>query len=267
MSDKAWRTDVDAGDYFLHQRKQLDIADRRPVIKKASDLVGPGIDSGAVRITDFNDLLATFNGYFSAAPGAYAAPTETDTFVGIVVSDSEFGGHQQFTSQETGVIYTRRFQRSPVDPEALAWSAWVERRRIPSTLTGETEVDTRVPHNTAVQLVPPNISLMGDGVATYQRTSGAINIMRQGIYTGMVQVGDRVSATTSNVTVALYKPLGSATQPSTHVNVSMAGTFYIPFTVVASDAGQAFYVTVQQLSGADRDMWWRMSCTRVGDAV
>lgn len=267
MSNEQWRTDTNAGDYFLHQQKQLQIADRRPVVKKASDLVGPGIGAGAVRITDFNDLLATFNGYFSALAGAYAAPNETDSFVGIVVSDSELGGHQQFTSQETGVIYTRRFQRSPIDPEALAWSPWTERRRIPATLTGDTEVDTRTIHNSAALLTPPFISLVGDGVPTYERTATAINVLRQGIYTGHVQVGDRVSATTNAVTVALYRPLGTTTQPTTVINATMAGTLYIPFTVVASDAGQGFYVTVQQQSGGDRDMWWRIACTRVGDAV
>jgi hypothetical protein len=119
-----WRTEINAGDYVGHQQKKLQIADRRPVIRKASDLVGPGIGATAVRITDFNDLLATYDGFFSADVGAVAAPNDTDTFVGTTSGDAELGGVQNFTSLTTGVIYQRVFTRNPADASALYWSDW-----------------------------------------------------------------------------------------------------------------------------------------------
>lgn len=124
MSDQNWRTETNAGDYFGHQQKQLKIADRRPVIRNATDLVGPGITSNAVRITNFNDVLATFDGYFSADIGATNAPNATDAFVGYVSSDAELGGTQQFSDLTSQVVWTRTFTRSPLDASTIRWSTW-----------------------------------------------------------------------------------------------------------------------------------------------
>lgn len=124
MSDQNWRTEVNAGDYFAHQQKQLRMADRRPVIRKASDLVGPGISANSVRVTNFNDLLATYNGFFSADVGAANAPNDTDMFAGTVVSDAALGGVQTFTSLQSTVTYRRVFTRSLLDPSAIFWGAW-----------------------------------------------------------------------------------------------------------------------------------------------
>jgi len=124
MTQQNWRTETNAGDYFAHQKKQLQVADRRPVIRKASDLVGPGIAATAVRITSFDDTLATFNGFFSADVGAINAPNTTDQFVGTVASDAEFGGVQTFTSMSTGATYVRKFTRNPADSTAVYFATW-----------------------------------------------------------------------------------------------------------------------------------------------
>ena len=121
-----WRTETDASDYFGQQKKQLQVADRRPVIRRASDLVGPGIGSYATRVEDFNALLVTFNGFYSALVGALNAPNETENFVGLVASDAELGGVQMFTGLTSGARYQRTFNRSPADPELIGWTAWVE---------------------------------------------------------------------------------------------------------------------------------------------
>lgn len=119
-----WRTEVDAIDYFGNQKKQLQVADRRPLIRRASDIVGPGIAGQAVRLSDYNDLLATFNGFFSSAPGAANAPTPGEAYVGTVVSDSELGGVQTFTNLETEFTYQRVFRRNPTDSSTVYWGAW-----------------------------------------------------------------------------------------------------------------------------------------------
>lgn len=119
-----WRTVVNAGDYFGQEKKTLALADRRPVIRKASDLVGPGISSNAVRITDFNNLLATYNGFFSADVGAVNAPNAVDAFAGTTVSDGHIGGVQTFTSLGDTQTYHRTFTRSPLDSSAVFWGDW-----------------------------------------------------------------------------------------------------------------------------------------------
>lgn len=264
-NEQNWRAETDAETYFGHQQKQTNLADRRPVIRMASDLVGPGINTNAVRITDFNDLLATFNGYFSSVAGAASAPNATDDFVGAVISDSEMGGRQEFTGLTSGIEYTRTFRRSPVDPEALAWTPWVERRRVPPSMDLQTERDTSVLSATAAQLLLPYTSGTAGDQSVFEWTPTALNIRRQGVYTGMVQIGDRAGSTVS--TVAFYRPQGTVTSPSVHNVVPLAQTFYIPFTVIAADEFQAFYVTMFHSTGSTRDLWYRMSITRVGDAV
>lgn len=126
MSDaQNWRTETDAGDYFGNQKKKLTVADRRPVIRRASDLVGPGIAASAVPITDFNDLLATYNGFYSAVEASVNAPNADEAFIGYVVMDDALGGRQVFTGLDTGSEYNRIFLRNPGDPSSITWGAWV----------------------------------------------------------------------------------------------------------------------------------------------
>lgn len=124
MTHQNWRPEVDAADYFGNQRKQLQVADRRPVIRKASDLVGPGIGASATRITDFNDLLATYNGYYSALAGARNAPNSREAFVGHTVMDDTLGGRQVFTGMSSRSEYARTFIRNPGDAEVILWGDW-----------------------------------------------------------------------------------------------------------------------------------------------
>jgi hypothetical protein len=125
MSDSS-RIEINGGDYFGHQKKKLQIADRRPVIRKAADLVGPGINANTVQITSYNDLLATYNGFFSSEAGASFAPNETDQFAGFTISDAALGGTQTFTSLATGVSYRRTFTRSPLDAGSIFWGDWTD---------------------------------------------------------------------------------------------------------------------------------------------
>lgn len=120
-----WPIITDAGDYFGQEKKKVSLEQRRPQIRKASDLVGPGIAATAVRITDFNDTLATYNGFFSAKAGALNAPNGTHDFVGYTVADSEFGGMQVFRSMTSAAQFVRMMRRNPGDPEFITWSSWV----------------------------------------------------------------------------------------------------------------------------------------------
>lgn len=258
-----WRIGVNAEDYFGRQKKTLALENRRPVIRQASDLVGPGIGANAVRITDYSDTLATFNGYYSSAPGALHAPNEEEAFIGYVISDAALGGKQVFTGMDSGIEFSRTFSRSPEDPTALGWGTWTG-QRIPPTVSGDTEVDSAVPTASLTLLFAPNIEVIGEP-GTYNRTPAAIQILRQGVYTGSIQVGDRAGSTVS--ALYIYKPDGGTTSGVTQLAVPLGPTVHIPFTVWATDGEQAFSVAAFHSSGDTRDLWWRFSCTRVGDAI
>lgn len=257
-----WRIETTARTYFDQQQRQADIESRRPTIRQASDLVGPGIGATATRITDYNDLLATFNGYYSSAPGAANAPNSTEAFIGQVVSDAELGGRQVFTSLGTDVTYSRSFVRNIYDPESIEWGPWTG-QRIPPSVFGYVVASTTVPHNTATTLAPPSIPGVGDASA-YTRTPSGIQINKQGVYTGVIRVGSN-SAVTANVTT--QRPDGESTLSITYGSQLLGPSIQIPFTVRATDALQGFSVSVLQNSGASAVCWWQFQCTRVGDAV
>ena len=124
MSQQNWRNETNATDYFTNQQKQLTVADRRPVIRRAVDLVGPGVAATAVRIVDFLDPLAQFNGFFSALHTALGRPPVEQSYVGYVSADAELGGVQMFFGLSDGLCYTRVFSRNPYDPDDITWGTW-----------------------------------------------------------------------------------------------------------------------------------------------
>lgn len=122
-----WRTETNASDYFGHQQKKNTLADRRPVVRRPSDLVGPGIGAQAVRLSDYNDPLATFNGFFSDDGTALNSPLAGSPFVGHIISDPDLGGVQIFARLDVdGWLYQRRFVRNPSDPNKIYWQLWVK---------------------------------------------------------------------------------------------------------------------------------------------
>jgi hypothetical protein len=264
VTNKDWRIETDGLDYFRGQKKTLEVADRRPVIRKASDLVGPGIDSNTIRITDFNDVLATFNGYYSSDPGAEAAPNTTEAFVGHVVSDAEFGGRQVFTGMTSGVVYSRTFHRSPTDPETMGWTEW-SGQRIPAAATGFNRVASLSQPEVLSRLVPPTLITVGEA-GVYERSDGGIRLRKQGVYTGYIQVGDYLGTTVGDLYPMV--PSGASMEYLGQLGVNLKPTVHIPFTVIATTPDLGFSVSfVLDAALSPRDLWWRFGCTRVGDAI
>jgi hypothetical protein len=264
MTQEDWRPEVNAADYFGAQKKRVAIEQRRPTIRRAADLVGPGIGANAVRITDFNDILATFNGYFSADVGALSAPTPDEAFVGMVVSDSSLGGRQVFTGLVSGTEYSRTFIRNSLDPENVEWSLWTG-ERVRAAMVGFGVFNTIVPHNATTTLRPPALETIGDNI--YEASSSVgVFIRRQGVYTGNVRVGSSTGGITANVTV--QRPNGSTGQTLTYDSQVISGAgIHIPFTFWSTNTEQGISVSVLQNSGGAATCWDQIQCTRVGDAL
>lgn len=259
-----WRPEITGTDYFGHQKKQLQVADRRPVIRRASDLVGPGINSTAVRITDFNDPLATFNGYYSADVGALNAPNSDEPFVGQTISDATLGGRQVFTGLVSGAEFARTFVRSPTDSETLGWGNW-SGQRIPASASGYAPNPTTAHSGWPTILAAPVLDTIGSGDAIYAASSAGVRIQQQGVYTGRIQIAAD-TAVTADVTLKI--PSGDTTISVDHDGVPIGPTRYFPFTVWVTNENQGISVIVtHSVADTDIDFWWTLAITRTGDAI
>lgn len=259
-----WRTEVDAEDYFGHQKKKLDIADRRPLIRRASDLVGPGIGPHARPLTNFNDILATFNGYYASEQGAENTPPGAGPFVGSVVSDSSNGGTQTFTDLDSGIEHRRIFRRNPSDPSRVEWSFWDTEatssiRRYPSS--SNTKV-TSVLGATLQQLFLPTTSAYSGapGVFSFPASGYQISVLLPGTYTGFVTV--KAGAT---VSVRVYVPhdeLGTALLTDHHMFQTTTATIHFSFDTSEYSDLVSFYFLSTGTSGGVEVV--DFSLTRVG---
>ena len=262
-----WRVQTDAVDYFGGQKKTLDLADRRPVIRKASDLVGPGIDNAAVRITDFNNILATFNGYYSADIGAASAPNETDMFIGHVEMDVAFGGKQTFTSLQSGEEYTRVFLRSPTDATSISWGGWRCSDHVPPTIYQIGDVNpTDVPDSTTTLLNTPDCQTFGTE-GTFTASANAIIINRPGVYSGWM----RMRASSSTVIgdpVTIYLPDGASMNPNLIFRtVPLYNSLWIPLHFWTTLSTGFIRAEVTQTTGVTRSITWStITLSRIGDA-
>lgn len=80
------------GDWQGDIEKRALNAERRPQIRNASDLLGPGIAPNAVQLSDWDDEATAFNGLFYSEPGALHGPDNTSYWMGVVqVTEAGFG--------------------------------------------------------------------------------------------------------------------------------------------------------------------------------
>lgn len=267
MSSQNWRTEVDASDYFGHQKKRVELEQRRPVVSRASDLVGPGIGESAIRITDFNELLATFNGYYSSAPGAYNAPTDSEAFIGTTVSDPVLGGRQTFTGLTSGYEYARTFVRSPTDPTSLSWGIWRGDERIPASATLSAAVDTdRISNQGVILLRAPSLETLG-APGSYGSGRNDVYVIRPGVYTGHLTIVGPLGLTLTNVEVRWPDRVGS--KVSLLGPMSNAGrTIRVPFTFWSTGENQEIRVGVSHDNVVDQTLTWSdFAIARLGDIV
>lgn len=128
------RTNITAEDYFLQQKKKLDLADRRPPSsRKISNRIGPAISKVTVRTEDYNALSTAYNGFYSSVRAKNGPDVEVsgpdqgfdiNPYVGQTIMDAELGGWQEVTNLSTGVTYRRLGLRTPSLPELISWSVW-----------------------------------------------------------------------------------------------------------------------------------------------
>jgi hypothetical protein len=263
VSGQNWRTEVDATDYFGHQKKRVDLEQRRPVVRRASDLVGPGIGSAAIRVTDYNDVLATFNGYYSSAPGALNAPTDTESFIGTTVADPVLGGRQALTGLLTGYEYTRTFVRNASDPASISWGVWHEAERIPASATASEAIPTtKVSGQGLTRLKAPKIEAIG-APGTYEWEKESIHVLRPGVYTGSATLTGPDAVL---ISVAVQWPDRSGSKSMSLGPLYLRRTGPIPFTFWSTGENQQISVYADHSETTEQTITWQdFAITRVGD--
>lgn len=268
MSGQDWRIETNAGDYFGNQKKKAEVEARRPVIRKASDLVGPGIADQAVRITDFNDELATFNGTFSAADGALNSPA-AGAFIGTVLGDAELGGEQRFRSLVSGNEYTRVFVRNPGDAASIAWGAWTTPEALPASVFSQ-EANlfanpsiTPVTQNEPTALLMPKAAFVGN-TDTFAVTTSKINVLRPGQYAGYLWFSTVMNDYIDYVDV--FYPLGDKQASDRMINMPGAWGVRLPIHFYTTNTLGFVSVEITQSVELTTDAYfWRIHLTRLGD--
>ena len=76
-----WRTNITFKDWMRDIEKRILNEERRPIIRAASDLMGPGAGPYAIETLDWNADETTFNGWFYSRPGALEL-TRPDAYPG-----------------------------------------------------------------------------------------------------------------------------------------------------------------------------------------
>lgn len=121
---QAGRTNIGTSDLIRDIEKRVLSEERRPQIRTASDLMGPGIGPQAIEVRDWNEEATSFNGLFFSTPGALNSPDVTRYWMGFVLA----------TEGGDGFMLVYEYRGDPASPPAA---------RYHRTFTGGTGDGTR----------------------------------------------------------------------------------------------------------------------------
>ena len=117
VAQRNWRMGVDADDQLRFNEKRLMHEERRPFVREASSLLGPGFGQYAIRTFDWNQPDCLSNGFwYSVANQVLNSPDNALYWMGITEGHADGNGVQrvrqyQFTTFDVEPIreYNRRF--------------------------------------------------------------------------------------------------------------------------------------------------------------
>jgi hypothetical protein len=124
---------TEAEEHFRQTEKRLAHEERRPQIRTAADLLGPGIAPFAVQIDHWRAPDATFNGTFWTAPGDTGAPDTTHWWLGQTEATNDgFGTQQVMTFRESALFPPITRMRQFYDPGNgnIVYSNWVSQHHV-----------------------------------------------------------------------------------------------------------------------------------------
>lgn len=126
-----WRTNITVEDYLRSQEKRVLHEERRPQIRVASDILGPGIAPYCIRLEDWSADETYFNGFWYSEPGAFNSPNPNRYWIGYSLTTEEGFGIErvsEYFGTTTDVVwprpvYVRKFSTAAPDAPRV-WSLW-----------------------------------------------------------------------------------------------------------------------------------------------
>jgi hypothetical protein len=92
---KNWPVAVTGQDWVHQTEKRISHEERRPLVRRAADLLGPGLGPRCIRIVDWNADETAFNGFFYSEPGSLNSPDTDVYWMGQVICNDDGFGIQQ----------------------------------------------------------------------------------------------------------------------------------------------------------------------------
>lgn len=129
VQDKNWSPPSTGADVMGQMEKRVRREERRPLVRKAADLMGPSLGPYAVEVEDLNDEAATFNGILSVPIGALNGPLSTVPLVGEVHGIAGVGGRQTLSTYRAIDAPHRTWARTYnyiAGTTTIIWGDWVE---------------------------------------------------------------------------------------------------------------------------------------------
>lgn len=84
-------------DWMRNIERRLLNQERRVQITTAADLLGPGVGPNATEVSDWNNDVIDFNGFFFSQPGALNSPDTDHWWMGYSLADPDGVGFQRIT--------------------------------------------------------------------------------------------------------------------------------------------------------------------------
>jgi hypothetical protein len=107
--------------------RRLGTLDRRPSPRTAQDLLGQGFGPTATLIQDWNDPVASFNGYYYSVENlSLNSPDSGEAWVGIVVAETDnVAGIQEVWTSHSGSPPRRFTRRWSTTGSAVTFTDWI----------------------------------------------------------------------------------------------------------------------------------------------
>jgi len=150
----SWRAQITGADWMRDMEKRVLHEERRPTVQSSSDLLGPGISSYSVEITDWNANETAFNGFFHSEPGALNSPDGTLYWMGTSQSTREGNGYQRVTQYPSPTVipnwprptYLRQFS-DPYESGQRTFGPWAVQDGTPVGILTEMPAGVPLPNN------------------------------------------------------------------------------------------------------------------------
>jgi hypothetical protein len=120
-----WTIDINANDWMRSMEKRVLHNDRRPSIRAASDLLGPGFAPYAVQTNDWNSEAACRQGYWWSTVGVINSPDNGKEWLGTVIVTPDGFGIQEVSEQSwypPPATYVRTFWMAGGIRNFSAWT-------------------------------------------------------------------------------------------------------------------------------------------------